>query len=85
VSWVKTPYQIDNGEYERRDFGGTSSKGGGKAVALEVGANHKVRGVVVDGSAGKKTPQNISASAGGTPSGPWTQLATWKEDTWERA
>jgi len=84
VSWVKTPYQIDNGGYEWRDFGGATSKGGAKAVVLEVGANHKVRGVMVDPAPGKKTPENISASGGGTSSGPWTQVATWEQDKWER-
>lgn len=83
MSWVKTPYQLDNGGYEWRDFGGATAEGSAGAVVLEVGANHKVRGVVVDGAL-RKTPKNILASAGATSTGPWTQLATWRQDNFER-
>jgi len=63
-------------------WGATAESSAG-AVVLEVGANHKVRGVVVDG-AWRKTPKNILASVGATSTGPWTQLATWRQDNYER-
>jgi len=58
MSWVKTPYQLDNGGYEWRDFGGATAEGSAGAVVIEIGVNHKVRGVVVDG-VGSKALNNI--------------------------
>lgn len=84
LSWVKTPYQLDDGGYKWRDFGGVKAEDSTGKVVLEVGAGHRVRGVMVDGAPGRKTPKTISASAGSTQQGPWTQLATWRQEEYER-
>ena len=53
------------------------------AVVLEVGANNKVRGVVVD-SVGRKTSKNILSLGGAMSTRLWMQLATWRQDNYER-
>ena len=58
MSWVKMPYQLDNGGYEWRDSGGVTAEGSAGVVVIEGGVNHKVRGVMVDGVE-RKTLKNI--------------------------
>jgi len=84
LSWVKEPYQHDNGGYAWRDFGGFKSNETSGEIVLEVGNGDEMRGIMVDGGTAK-TPKKISASAGPTSTGPWTKLAKWKQDKYERS
>jgi len=82
MSWVRTPYQIDNGGFEWQNFGKLKDGSAGYTV-LSVGNGHRMRGILTEGW-GKNTPKNIVAEAGPKEDGPWTYLATWKQKQFER-